>query len=207
MVAQGEAGFGDEDRLPWLETVEEEYAEGLPVLRMILFVVVGLAVLSALIYAIYWFQDARGPHGKGALITAPAGPYKVKPDSPGGMKVEGEGDTAFATSEGQTDGNAQIDLKAVPETPVTVATPAPAKPDAVGTLVQLGSLGSAAEANATWTRMSKRFGYLAPLTKSIEVATVNGHTVYRLRVDAGSADAAAELCGKLKVAGEACFIP
>ncbi|CAN5718467.1 hypothetical protein BH11PSE6_BH11PSE6_23330 [soil metagenome] len=35
---------------------------------------------------------------------------------------------------------------------------------------------------------------------------MNGNTVYRLRVNAGSANQASELCGKLKVAGEACFV-
>jgi hypothetical protein len=73
--------------------------------------------------------------------------------------------------------------------------------------VQLGSFPSAAEANAVWTKQSKRFSYLAALGKSVEPATVNGKTYYRLRVNAGSASAAAELCGKLKVAGEDCFIP
>ena len=57
-----------------------------------------------------------------------------------------------------------------------------------------------------WGQASKRFTYLAPLGKSVQKAEVNGRTVYRLRVNAGSAGAATELCGKLKVAGEACFV-
>src|SRR3546814_8869847 len=71
----------------------------------------------------------------------------------------------------------------------------------------LGSFPTEGQAKTAWTRVSKRFAYLAPLGQSIEKATVNGNTVYRLRVNAGSADQAKSVCGKLKVAGEACFIP
>ncbi len=48
--------------------------------------------------------------------------------------------------------------------------------------------------------------YLAPLGKSVQAAEVKGKTVYRLRVNAGSANQASDLCGKLKLAGENCFI-
>src|SRR3546814_20346947 len=69
-------------------------------------------------------------------------------------------------------------------------------------LVQLGSFPTEGQAKTAWTRVSKRFAYLAPLGQSIEKATVNGNTVYRLRVNAGSADQATTVSGKLKVAGE-----
>jgi hypothetical protein len=72
--------------------------------------------------------------------------------------------------------------------------------------VQLGSFPSEAEANAAWAKASKRFTYLAPMGKSVQQAEVNGRTVFRLRVNAGSANQATELCGKLKVAGEGCFV-
>ena len=80
-------------------------------------------------------------------------------------------------------------------------------PGSGGALVQLGSFPTEAAANAEWAAKSRRFAYLAPLGKSVEKAEVNGRTMYRLRVNAGSAGAASTLCGKLKVAGEACFIP
>ena len=72
--------------------------------------------------------------------------------------------------------------------------------------IQLGSFPSEAEANVAWTRLSKRFSYLAPLGKGIAKADLNGKTFYRLRVNAGSNGQARELCGKLKAAGEACFL-
>jgi hypothetical protein len=240
MALPGDFDLRDEDRLPWLETVDEDYAEGPGVIRTIFFVLLGLAAIAAIIYGVYFYQQTHALKGTGALIAAQEGDYKVKPDTPGGMKVEGEGDTAFATSEGHTGGNASIDLKAVPEAPVAGKVAAPAAPAPVakatsavppsagklsppaptapavakpalppvssGAIVQLGSFPSEALANEAWTKSSKRFAYLAPLGKSVQSATVNGHIVYRLRVNAGSAGQASELCGKLKVAGEACFV-
>ena len=66
------------------------------------------------------------------LIAAQEGDYKVKPDDPGGLKVEGEGETAIATSDGAGGGNASIDLNATPETPVSGAKAAPEKPAHAG---------------------------------------------------------------------------
>ncbi len=234
MATSGDFELGDEDRLPWLETVDEDYAEGPSVFRTILFVLLGLAAVAAIVYGVYWYQQHHAKPGTGQLIEAQEGDYKVRPDDPGGMKVEGEGDTAFATSEGKGDGNAQIDMKAMPEAPIVPApgaTPAAAPTPAAGSakgaaatakllpkpgtaatggkgaVVQLGSFPSEAEANSAWTKQAKRFAYLAPLGKSIEPAIVGDRTVYRLRVNAGSAGAATALCDKLKVAGEACFVP
>lgn len=263
----------DENRLPWLETVDEDYREDGSILRTAIIALIGLAVIGGIIALLFLMNRPAAPSaGTGRLIAAPEGDYKVKPDTPGGMKVEGEGDTAFATSEGKATGNASIDLQATPEVPIgfeadktsrnalaqrqiaerlaaqqkadrtspeqvaAKTAPAPAQPMATakvppsagkltapapvqmpaiakspagtgGALVQLGSFPTEAAANTAWARASKRFAYLAPLGKSVQVATVNGATVYRLRVNAGSAGQASELCSKLKVAGEACFVP
>lgn len=225
-----------EDRLPWLETVEDDYQEGTSWLRIVLLVLIGLAIIAAAIFGWWWYQRTAGGQGTGALINAQEGDYKVKPDNPGGMKVEGEGDTVFAASEGATT-NGSVDVSAVPESPVDgkaapkaspkavsgssrviapVPTPgvekaaAPSQkapgPSAGSATIQLGSFPDTAGANTAWARLSKRFDYLAPLGKSVEKAEVNGRTVYRLRVNAGSNGQARELCGRLKAAGEACFL-
>lgn len=230
----------DEDRLPWLETVDDDYRDGPGIGRLILLVLLGLAVIVAAIFGYYSYQRTQGSDGNGELIVAQEGDYKVKPDDPGGLKVEGEGESAIATSDGSTAGNATINVEAIPETPVAgtkagaTATPATGANKAVvavpasggkltaaptgpgklpaaggasgGALVQLGSFGSEAEANAQWAKTSKRFAYLAPLGKSVQEADVGGRKVFRLRVNAGSAGQASELCGKLKVAGEQCFV-
>jgi hypothetical protein len=240
MSRSGSFARGDEDRLPWLETVEPDEPEGAPVGRVVLLVLLGLVVLGAVLFGLYHYQ--RGASGEGALIAAPAGDYKIRPDEPGGLKVEGEGDSAIAASAG-SNGAAAIDLSAVPEAPIArpsaapSATPTPprgapsvsaavpqaaaplraARPVAVpvprvpgagtgGALVQLGAFPTEAAANVAWSAIAKRFGYVAALGKVVQPATVNGRNVYRLRVNAGSAGNAANLCGRLKVAGEACFV-
>lgn len=226
----------NDDRLPWLETVEDDYREGPSVLRIVLLILIGLAVVAAAVFGWWWYQRTVTGEGTGALINAQEGDYKVKPDEPGGMKVEGEGDTVFAASEGATT-NGSVDVSAVPETPVDgkaapKASPTPVKgasrvvapipsgavpkaaaptqtapgPSAGSATIQLGSFPTEAEANAAWARLSKRFSYLAPLGKGVAKADVNGKTFYRLRVNAGSNGQARELCGKLKAAGEACFL-
>jgi hypothetical protein len=220
----------DEDRLPWLETVDDDYEDGPSVLRIVLLILLALAIIAAAIFGYQYYKKHKNVDGNGALIAAQEGDYKVKPDDPGGLKVEGEGDTAIATSNGAT-GNASIDMKAQPEkpiegkkvapakvdtgatkavTPIPSAKPAlPAAPQASsgGALVQLGSFGSEAEANATWAMISKKYSYLAAMGKSVQAAEVNGKTVYRLRVNGGSAGAASSLCAKLSAAGQACFVP
>jgi hypothetical protein len=223
-MATGEYDMRDEDRLPWLETVEDDYDDGPSVLRIVLLVVLALAIVAAAIFGYQYYKKHQGADGNGALITAQEGDYKVKPDDPGGLKVEGEGDAAIATSDGAGMSNASIDMKAAPEAPIAGKKAEPAKVDAGaskvvaaipsvapaasgGALIQLGSFASEAEANATWTTLSNKYGYLAPMGKSVQAAQVGGKTVYRLRVNAGGAGAATSLCAKLTAAGQACFVP
>jgi cell division septation protein DedD len=233
-------GYDEQDRLPWLETAEEDYPQDHSVARFMLLAVLALAVVGTAALGYFWYQRTQNPiNGNGELIKAPAGDYKVKPDQPGGMKAEGEGDTVFATSQGAAS-NSSINMGALPETPVEgtratvpgstaagtknarLAIPSPtivgpnasaagaksatARPGS-GSLIQLGAFPNEAGANVTWARLSRRFAYLAPLGKSVERGeAANGNTVWRLRVNAGSNPQARELCGRLKVAGENCFI-
>ena len=231
--------YEEHDRLPWLETAEEDYPQDHSVARFMLLAVLALAVIGFVAVGYLWYQRSQGvSEGNGALIKAPAGDYKVKPEEPGGMKAEGEGDSVFATSQGAAS-NSSINVGAVAEAPVqgtratapgstapgtktvkltipdattinpnapaTGARPAPARPGS-GSLLQLGAFPNEAGANTAWARLSKRFGYLASLGKSVERGEANGRVVWRLRVNAGSNPQARELCGRLKVAGENCFI-
>lgn len=233
----------ERDRLPWLETVDDDFRDGASPVRVVLLVLLGLGLVAAAIFGFSRYKagrDADAGGAPGGVIAAPAGDYKIKPDNPGGLKIDGEGASAIATSDGAGPGNGAIDLKAVPEAPIagrkagrvrdetasrTAVASIPASggrlaaapvargaraafPQASGgAIVQLGSFPQESAANRAWEIASKRFAYLAPLGKSVQKAEVGGRTVYRLRINAGSAGQAVTLCGKLKVAGEACFIP
>lgn len=239
--SSGRPVLAEDDRLPWLESADDDYSEGPSLLRILAIAVIVLALIATGVWAYQRYGGSSGTTGSGELITAQDGDYKVKPDTPGGMKVDGQGDSVFRTSEGATATGA-IDTRAVPEAPVAGKTATPkvkptegaarvvaAVPPAPsgrltaqapgvplpksntggggGALVQLGSFPSEAAANTAWEALSKRFAYVANLGKSIEKADVKGATVYRLRVNAGSNGNATTICGRLKVAGEACFVP
>lgn len=242
-VTGDEIHLRDEDRLPWLETVEPDEPRGPGGVRLVAFVLLGLVVLAALVFAIYRLgrPNAVGNAG-GGLIVAQNGDYKIKPDEPGGLKVGGEGDSAIATSTGAGAGHGAIDPHQVSEQPVAArhaTRPAPASahrtavatavvpasggrltaptpvaasrgviPGAAsgGSLVQLGAYPTQGAADAAWSAVARRFGYVATLAKSVEQADVGGRHVFRLRVNAGSATAATDICGRLKVAGEGCFV-
>lgn len=110
---------GDEDRLPWLEAVEDDEDEGVGLLTLIGGVLVVLAAIALVVGGIFWLRDRDGASADGAeLIAAPEEDYRVRPSEAGGMEVEGEGDAAFAASEGGSP-DGRIDRSATPEQPVS----------------------------------------------------------------------------------------
>ncbi|MBA3676976.1 MAG: SPOR domain-containing protein [Sphingosinicella sp.] len=182
---------------------------------MIMLVILGLVVLGAGIGGYNMWSQLGATEGHGELIAAEAGPYKVKPDDPGGMEVEGEGDAAFAASEG-AEPQGRIDTGAVSEEPMVAPKPrekpaippeeasdliAPRGPAGAAGTIQLGAFSNEASANSAWKTLAERFAYLASLNHSIFAVKNGEKTLYRLR--ASGADAAS-LCGRLRVAGESC---
>src|SRR5688572_30097633 len=120
-ISRDRLDAADEDRLPWLEAVEDEDDEpGVGAGKLIAALVAGLIALGLIVGGVFWLRDqsAGGGSGEGELITAPAGDYKERPETAGGMQVEGTGDVAYGASEG-ADVNSAIDLTAIPEAPVT----------------------------------------------------------------------------------------
>ncbi|MGF1550849.1 MAG: SPOR domain-containing protein [Sphingomonadaceae bacterium] len=203
--------------LPWLEAVEEEDEDRVPsVFKMVGAVVLGLIAIGLVVGGLFWLVDDDGDvAGEAEVIAAPEGDYKVKPDDPGGMEVEGEGEASYAASEGEAP-KGKIDTAAVPEQPVTARPqqPAQAQPKqpqpkqeaqppapaaASGPTIQLGAFSSQAAAQNAWKALSGRFSYLAPLGHM--VTKVPGRDLYRLRASGENAD---DICARLRVAGETC---
>ena len=210
--------LNDPDRLPWLETADGyEYDDRASPLRIAVMLLAGLVLLAAIIGAVYWLQRNQigGANGNGQLIAAPAGAYKVKPQDAGGKRFEGEGDSAFAASEGTKTGATLVPAAKVAATAplaamasAPVAAPAPsAAPSAGAVMVQLGAFGDSAKADAAWAALNKRFGFLAGMSRKIAETNVEGgRKVFRLQAVTANSSEAQQLCAKLKVAGENCLI-
>jgi SPOR domain len=211
MSSTNEEGLGldDPDRLPWLETADGyEYDEGASPLKVAGMVLGGLALLAAIVGGIYWLQrnQTGGAQGNGELIAAQEGNYKVAPDDREGKTFEGEGDAAFAASEGKKTG-------ATIAPPAKAGDPKAAKPAASGptpagaVMVQLGAFGDSAKADQAWVGLGKRFGFLSGTNRKIAEATgEGGRKIFRLQAVTANAAAAQQLCAKLKAAGENCLI-
>ena len=200
----------DPDRLPWLETADGyAYDEGASPLKVAAMVLGGLALLALIVGAIYWLQrnNAGGSQGKGELIAAQEGNYKVAPDDREGKTFEGEGDAAFAASEGTKTGATIAPPKPDAKPAAPVATAANSATPAGAVMVQLGAFGDAAKADQAWAAFGKRFGFLAGTSRKIAEANVEGgRKVFRLQAITTNAAAAQQLCAKLKAAGENCLI-
>jgi len=208
----------DSDRLPWLETADGyEYHDRASSLQVVAMVLAGLALLAAIVGAVYWVQrnQTDGPTGNGELIVAQAGDYKVKPEDAGGKRFEGEGDSAFAASEGTKTGATLVPAAktaatappaAMASAPVAAPATSAAAP-ASAVMVQLGAFRDSAKADAAWAALNKRFGFLAGMNRKIVEANVEGgRRVFRLQAVTGNSSEAQQLCAKLKVAGENCLI-
>ncbi len=203
----------DPDRLPWLETADGyEYDSGASPLKVAGLVLGGLALLAAIVGGIYWMQrnQSGGTEGNGELIAAQEGNYKVLPTDPEGKKFEGEGDSAFAASDGKKVdtkmGSAKADpVKAGPATAASASANAPVPAGAA--FVQLGAFSDAAKADQAWAALSKRFGFLSGVNRKIaEASPEGGRKVFRLQAVTPNAAGAQQLCAKLKAAGENCLI-
>ncbi|HST36327.1 MAG TPA: SPOR domain-containing protein [Allosphingosinicella sp.] len=230
-AADEEMELADEDRLPWLEAVEEdEEGDGPSIAKLVAAIVIGLVAIGVIVGGVFWLGNRGGPAGNDSdLIAAEEGDYKVRPDHPGGMNVSGEGDAAYQASAGNQP-QGQVNANAVSEVPLRPGQqnaqqgqqkagtpphpaqqpprpapqqPAPAPASGPGGTIQLGAFSSQAGANRAWQGLAGRFRYLAPLGHSVVPATVGGRTVYRLRA---SGPGAADVCRRLRIAGEDCSV-
>ncbi len=220
----------DEDRLPWLEAVEEDSDGGGPsLIKLAAAVVIGIVAIGVIVGGLYWLGN-RSQSGNGNdLIVAEQGDYKQTPEHSGGMNLSGEGNVSVAASEGeQPRGN--LNVSSVPEQPARPdqprsgasalstqpqqpARPAPAQPQPQqpqrpapapsGPAIQLGAFSTPAAANSAWTALAGRFRYLAPLSHNVVPVQAGGRTLHRLRA---SGPDSANVCRRLQAAGEACAV-
>ncbi len=208
----------DTEALPWLEAVEDEDSppavSARKMLAALALVLLGVAIVTG---TLFWLGRQDKGSGPPQIIRAEPGPYKVRPDKPGGLDVAGDSGTAYATGAGE-DSDAQLDTSKLPEPPPPTAAdtagapkPPPPKPAAPappapagtkGTVIQLGAYGSTAKAETAWRVLSGRFPEVAGLTKLV-VPYSGG---WRLRASAASPAEAQAACRAVTAGGENCFV-
>lgn len=218
----------DSERLPWLESPEddEEDYDASDTRRLLGFAAVGVIALVAIVGGIWWATHHAATSGQladGSTIEAPKTPYKEAPKDPGGKTFDGTGDSSFVVSEGQNRpaklGDAQSEAPAPvapASTPAAKASPAaaataakaPAAPaKAAGVGVQVGAYSSLASAEAGWNKLvTQASGVLSGVSHRVVEGNADIGKVYRLQAVAGDAAGANALCAKLKAAGIACQV-
>ncbi|MEQ1509237.1 MAG: SPOR domain-containing protein [Sphingopyxis sp.] len=107
--------FGEEDRLPWLEPIEDYEDTGVSMSRLFGLVISGLVIIGAVVGGLWWWQN-NGGRPRGELIAAPEGDYRnPAPAEPG--RFDGDGDVAVAASEGVRPVGT-VDPNRLPEQPI-----------------------------------------------------------------------------------------
>ena len=195
-----------EERLPWLESADDDYdeGEGSGTGRLLGFAFAGLVVLAALVGGIWWATRADTDPAliaDGGTIEAPKTPYKEAPKDPGGRKMAGTGDTSYAVSEGQSRPARLGD--GAPSPGVDVEPKAPGAPS-VG--VQVGAYSSQALAEAAWSKLAQQHSALSGVGHRAVQGQADIGTVWRLQALAPDAAAANALCSKLKASGLSCQV-
>ena len=226
------APVDEEDRLPWLEAVEEDERGPSPG-KLIAAVLIGLITIGVIVGGLFWLGNRAAGGGAEEVIASP-GDYKVPAPEPGGMKVDESGSTQAATSQG-SEQTASVNPNARPEAPVNQpqqpaaqapARPAPpqgqaqAQPPAQqrpaaqpqqpaqqqvqlrGPTIQVGAFPSAEAANGEWARLSQRFPYLRSLQHAVMTHQRGNQTFYRLRA---AGNQASDVCRRLRSSGQPCM--
>ena len=229
--ADGELDLSADDSLPWLEADDED--EGgtdntqIIVLALILFGILLLAVGTVWIFGSKASSDEIVADG--SVIEAPEGPFKERPEDPGGKEFAGTGTVAPVVGEGgtpegvmNTDGAANNAADSGTAGSGTAANSAAnegagqgdgsssssssATTSRSGVGVQLAAYSSRARAEQGWNEISRRTSALSGLRYRIEEGEVDIGTVYRLQAVASDLASANSLCASLKSDGIDCQV-
>lgn len=205
-----------DERLPWLESGEEDAAvQGFDTTRIAMFGGIALLLLVALVGGIWLVSRdgvGGGPTPDGSVIAAPEGPYKVRPDDQGGKTFAGTGDTSFAVGEGLSREGQLASKPAPAATPLpkpTIAStvdeaPRPAQASGVG--VQVGAFPRREDAEAGWAALLRQTAVLSGVSHRVVEGSADIGRVYRLQAVTGDRASAVQLCQSLKANGIACFV-
>ncbi len=232
MSDAAELDLSEDESLPWLESDEEDDDGGVDTARIIGFAAILLVLLAGVIGAVWFVTNKTGDQelvADGSTIVAPEGPYKERPDDPGGKEFAGTGNVAPAVGEGQSRDGVVADAREAASSGAengagaggsdaagsSSASSGPAiatrstedKPAASsGVGVQVGAYGSRAKAEAGWVTLTRQTSVLNGVRHRVQKGEADIGTVYRLQAVAGSLAAAQKLCTDLKADGVACQV-
>ena len=220
--------LGERDRLPWLESEEDEDT-GVDTGRVAIAVGAGLALMASIVGGVWYVshrKDAGAPVADGSLIAAPAEPWREAPKEPGGKQFDGTGDTSYAVSQGQNrpaqlaGGDAEVPKAGAsfaggaaepaaaadkPAAKPAEAAPAGAPAGPVGGVVQIAAYASQTQAEGGWNRLVVAHEMLKGMNHRIVAAKIELATVYRLQI-VTNAGGGQGLCERLKADGVSCQV-
>lgn len=137
----------------------------------------------------------------------------LEPDAPGAAPANPRPAAALPRAVRPVDTVVPTDARPAqpPAMPLVIAgviagPPGQAASSGTGSVLQLGAFSSQARARAAFKSLADRYGYLEGLEPVIVPVESDGKTLYRLRAAAPGAAAAKDICGRLRVAGEACAV-
>jgi hypothetical protein len=233
---EDEIELADEDRLPWLEAVEEdEEGDGPSLTKLVAAIVIGLVAIGLIVGGVFWLGNRGGPAGNESdLIAAEDGDYKIKPADPGGMNVGGEGDATYQASAGNQP-QGQVNANAVTEVPLRPGQPgqgqqaqqgqpkagAPAQPPRAAPAQparpapaqqQAAGPGATIQLGAFSSQAGANRAW-AGLSGRFRYLAPLGHSVVGANVGGrtvyrlrASGPGAADVCRRLRIAGEDCSV-
>ncbi|RIV78255.1 SPOR domain-containing protein [Pelagerythrobacter aerophilus] len=204
-----ELELDDDERLPWLESADDEGDEqGVDAGRIVGFVLIALLVLAVLLGGGWYLLKGRGnPElvADGSTIEAPEGPYKERPENPGGRIAEGTGDVAPAVGLGQSQQGRLAQEQDVPPADAADSETGQAE-SSTGVAVQVGAFSTRETAQRGWTTLTRQTDVLNGVKHRIVEGKADIGTVYRLQAVAGDVAAAKRLCDALEADGVACQV-